>query len=162
MLLYSLSFNGFLASICYLFQWFISFIGSWGTDLIRYKKIMSTIHIRKGNTVIGLWAGCNADLALALFARASGLNNMSVCGLACPLKFKVLGWSLAILPGLCLGIRSHQKKFQNFRSTNEAWPAFLNFRPFIKGNRPYFGLNYRVGHILASDHLYKFSFHGMC
>ena len=26
------------------------------------------------------------------------------------------------------------KKNQNFRSTNEVWPAILDFRPFIKGN----------------------------
>ena len=73
------------SSVVHLLNWFLS------TDLIRYKKIMSTIHIRKVNTVIGLWvpgayavlaiyAGCNADLALTLFARAAGLNNMSVCG----------------------------------------------------------------------------------
>ena len=81
------------------------------------------------------------------------------CELACPLKFKVLSWSLAICPGLCLGIRSHQKKFQNFRSKNEAWPAFLNFRPFIKGNPLNFGQNCKIGHILASDASYEFSFH---
>ena len=31
------------------------------------------------------------------------------------------------------------KKNQNFRGTNEVWPAFLDFRPFTKGNGPYFG-----------------------
>ena len=77
--------------MCYLLQWFICIIGSWGTDLIRSKKIMSTIHIRKVNTVIGLWvtgacavlatyAGCNAELAVSLFALAAGLNTMTVCG----------------------------------------------------------------------------------
>jgi len=88
---YSLSFNGVLASMCYLLQWAVCVVGSWGTDLIRSKGIMSTLKIRKVNTVIGLWvtgacavlatyAGCNAELAVALFALAAGLNTMTVCG----------------------------------------------------------------------------------
>merc|ERR1719431_391802 len=52
---------------------------------------MSTLRIRKVNTVIGLWvtgacavlatyAGCHAELAVTLFALAAGLNTMTVCG----------------------------------------------------------------------------------
>ena len=33
---------------------------------------------------------------------------------ACPLKFKVLSWSSAICPELCLSIRGHQKKIGIF------------------------------------------------
>jgi len=88
---YSLSFNGILASLCYLLQWAVCIVGSWGTDLIRSHGIMSTIRIRKVNTVIGLWvtgacavlatyAGCYAELAVTLFALAAGLNTMTVSG----------------------------------------------------------------------------------
>ena len=88
---YSLSFNGILASMCFLLQWFICVLGSWATDQIRTKGLMTTLRIRKLNTVIGLWvtgacavlatyAGCNAELAVALFALAAGLNTMTVCG----------------------------------------------------------------------------------
>ena len=91
MLRYSLSFNGILASLCYLLQWAVCIVGSWGTDLIRSHGIMSTIRIRKVNTVIGLWvtgacavlatyAGCHAELAVTLFALAAGLNTMTVSG----------------------------------------------------------------------------------
>jgi len=88
---YSLSFNGLLASLCYLLQWAVCVGASWATDQIRSKGIMSTLHIRKLNTFIGLWvtgacavlatyAGCHAELAVALFALAAGLNTLTVCG----------------------------------------------------------------------------------
>ena len=88
---YSLSFNGLLASLCYFIQWMVCLLGSWLTDMIRSKKIMSTIHIRKINTILGLWltgacsvlavySGCRAELAVTLFALAAGLNLLTVPG----------------------------------------------------------------------------------
>ena len=38
-------------------------------------------------------------------------------------------------------------------------PAFYIFWPFIKGNRPYFDQHWEIGHILARDAFYEFSFH---
>ena len=54
-------------------------------------EVMRTINIRKINTMLGLWvtglasvlavyAGCQAELAVALFAVAAGLNTMTVSG----------------------------------------------------------------------------------
>ena len=91
MLRYSLSFNGILASLCYLLQWAVCVGASWATDQVRARGIMSTIHIRKLNTFIGLWvtggcvvlaayAGCHAELAVLLFALAAGLNLLTVPG----------------------------------------------------------------------------------
>jgi len=88
---YSLSFNGILASLCYLLQWAVCVGASWATDQVRARGIMSTIHIRKLNTFIGLWvtggcvvlaayAGCHAELAVLLFALAAGLNLLTVPG----------------------------------------------------------------------------------
>jgi len=88
---YSLSFNGLLASMCYLLQWVVCIGASWGTDQIRSRGIMSTLNIRKLNTFIGLWVsgacvvlaayvGCQAELAVTLFALAAGLNLLTVPG----------------------------------------------------------------------------------
>ena len=88
---YSLSFNGLLASLCYLIQWMVCLLGSWITDKIRSKEIISTILIRKINTILGLWvtgacavlavySGCQAELAVTLFALAAGLNLLTVPG----------------------------------------------------------------------------------
>ena len=88
---YSLSFNGLLASLCYLIQWLVCLLGSWATDRVRSMEVMRTINIRKINTMLGLWvtglasvlavyAGCQAELAVSLFAVAAGLNTMTVPG----------------------------------------------------------------------------------
>ena len=88
---YSLSFNGLLASLCYLLQWLVCLLGSWATDVIRAREVVRTLTIRKINTVLGLWvtglcvvqavyAGCQAELAVILFALAAGLNTMTVPG----------------------------------------------------------------------------------
>ena len=88
---YSLSFNGVLSSICYIFQTLVCLIGSWLTDLIISKQLLKTLTIRKINTILGLWlpgacallavvAGCQAELAVVLFALAAGLNTLSVSG----------------------------------------------------------------------------------
>ena len=88
---YSLSFNGLLASLCYLIQWLVCLLGSWATDSLRSRQVLRTITIRKLNTMLGLWltglasvlavyAGCQAELAVALFAVAAGLNTMTVSG----------------------------------------------------------------------------------
>ena len=88
---YRLSFNGVLSSICYFFQTLVCLIGSWITDLIITKQFLKTLTIRKMNTIMGLWlpgacallavvAGCQAELAVVLFALAAGLNTLSVCG----------------------------------------------------------------------------------
>jgi len=88
---YSLSFNGLLASLCYLLQWVVCVGASWLTDRIRARGILSTIVIRKINTFIGLWVtgacvvlaayvGCQAELAVFLFALAAGLNLLTVPG----------------------------------------------------------------------------------
>ena len=88
---YSLSFNGVLSSICYIFQTLVCLIGSWLTDLIISKQVLKTLTIRKINTILGLWlpgacallavvAGCQAELAVVLFALAAGLNTLSVSG----------------------------------------------------------------------------------
>ena len=88
---YSLSFNGLLASLCYLLQWLVCLLGSWATDAIRARAVVRTITIRKINTVLGLWltglcvvlavyAGCQAELAVTLFVLAAGLNLLTVPG----------------------------------------------------------------------------------
>ena len=88
---YSLSFNGLLASLCYLIQWLVCLLGSWATDSLRSRGLVRTITVRKVNTMLGLWltglaavlavyAGCQAELAVSLFAVAAGLNTMTVSG----------------------------------------------------------------------------------
>ena len=88
---YSLSFNGLLASLCYLIQWLVCLLGSWATDVMRRRGLVRTLTIRKVNTVLGLWltglcvvlavyAGCHAELAVTLFALAAGLNLLTVPG----------------------------------------------------------------------------------
>ena len=88
---YSLSFTGLLSSMCYLVQWMVCVGASWMTDIVRSKGWISTIHIRKLNTVIGLWvtggcaamagyAGCNGELTVILFILSAGLNTFTVPG----------------------------------------------------------------------------------
>ena len=88
---YSLSFNGVLSSICYLFQTIVCLLGSRLTDLIISRKLIQTLTIRKINTFLGLWvtggcavlavsAGCQAYIAVTLFALAAGLNTLTVPG----------------------------------------------------------------------------------
>ena len=88
---YSLSFNGLLASLCYLLQWTVCLAGSWLTDWLRSRHLAATLTIRKVNTLLGLWvsaaaavlavyAGCQAELAVSLFAVAAGLNLLTVPG----------------------------------------------------------------------------------
>ena len=88
---YSLSFTGLLSSMCYLVQWMVCVVASWVTDIVRTKGWISTIHIRKLNTVIGLWvtggcaamagyAGCNGELTVILFILSAGLNTFTVPG----------------------------------------------------------------------------------
>ena len=63
---YSLSFNGLLSSLCFLFQWLVGtcipylmqystvqvcLVGCWATDLARARNILPTLTIRKINTV---------------------------------------------------------------------------------------------------------------
>ena len=66
---YSLSFNGLLSSLCFLFQWLVGtcipylmqcsqhstvqvcLVGCWATDLVRARNILPTLTIRKINTV---------------------------------------------------------------------------------------------------------------
>ena len=69
----------------------VCLLGSWLTDLIRSKQLLATLTIRKINTILGLWvtgacgvlavySGCNAELAVTLFALAAGLNLLTVPG----------------------------------------------------------------------------------
>ena len=86
-----MSFNGLLASLCYLLQWLVCLAGSWLTDTLRSRQLVSTLTIRKINTFLGLWvtglcsvlavySGCQAELAVTLFALAAGLNLLTVPG----------------------------------------------------------------------------------
>ena len=61
------------------------------TDIIISMNVMKTLTIRKLNTFIGLWvsgicavlavaSGCQAVLAVCLFALAAGLNVLTVPG----------------------------------------------------------------------------------
>ena len=86
-----MSFNGLLASLCYLLQWLVCLSGSWLTDTLRSRQLVSTLTIRKINTFLGLWvtglcsvlavySGCQAELAVTLFALAAGLNLLTVPG----------------------------------------------------------------------------------
>ena len=88
---FSLSFNGILSSICYVVQWLVCVLASWATDQIRARGLLSTLRIRKLNTLLGLWvtgatavlavySGCHAELAVALFAITTGLNTLTVPG----------------------------------------------------------------------------------
>ena len=86
---FSLSFQGLLASLCYLAQWLVCLLASWLTDQARARGLLSTLAVRKLNTLLGLWvtaaaavlavyAGCSAELAVTLFAIAAGLNTLTV------------------------------------------------------------------------------------
>ena len=88
---FSLSFNGILSSLCYLAQWLVCVLASWATDKVRARGLLSTLSIRKLNTLLGLWvtgaaavlavySGCQAELAVALFAISAGLNTLTVPG----------------------------------------------------------------------------------
>jgi ACS family sodium-dependent inorganic phosphate cotransporter-like MFS transporter 5 len=88
---FSLSFNGLLASLCYLAQWLVCLSASWLTDQVRARGLLSTLTVRKLNTLLGLWvtaaaailavyAGCRAELAVTLFAVSAGLNTLTVPG----------------------------------------------------------------------------------
>ena len=85
---FSLSFNGLLSSLCYLAQWLVCVAASWLTDQVRARGLLSTLAARKLNTLLGLWvtgaaavlavyAGCQAELAVALFAISAGLNTLT-------------------------------------------------------------------------------------
>ena len=85
---FSLSFNGLLSSLCYLAQWLVCLSASWLTDQLRARGLLSTLTVRKLNTLLGLWvtgaaavlavyAGCQAELAVALFAISAGLNTLT-------------------------------------------------------------------------------------
>ena len=50
---FSLSFNGLMASFCYFIQFLVCIFGSWITDYLRSKNIVSTLTIRKINTILG-------------------------------------------------------------------------------------------------------------
>jgi len=88
---FSLSFQGILSSLCYLGQWLVCVAASWLTDQARSRRLLSTLTVRKVNTLLGLWltgaaavlavyAGCQAELAVFLFAVAAGLNTLTVPG----------------------------------------------------------------------------------
>ena len=51
---FSLSFNGLMSSLCYFIQFLVCILGSWMTDYIRSKSILSTLTIRKINTILGI------------------------------------------------------------------------------------------------------------
>lgn len=88
---FDLKLTGILSSMCYVLQWLVCVVASWGTDWIRSKNVISTLRIRKINTIIGLWvtgicvvlagyAGCNGVLAVILFLISAGLNTFTVPG----------------------------------------------------------------------------------
>ena len=57
--------------------------------------------------------------------------------LACSKFSKSLIFILQIFPRLCIYVRSHQKKFQDFRCIILAGPSILSFRQNYKGNWPF-------------------------
>jgi len=88
---FDLGLTGLLSSLCFVLQWIVCILASWATDAIRAKNIISTLWIRRINTIIGLWvtglcivlagyAGCEAPLAILLLLLSAGLNTFTVPG----------------------------------------------------------------------------------
>jgi len=91
---FSLSVNGLLASFCFLIQSIVCVSAAIVTDWIRARGFMSTIRVRKLNTFLGMWvsaaaavlavyAACEAELAVFLFAIAAGCFAVSAAGCKC-------------------------------------------------------------------------------
>ena len=95
---FSLSFNGLLASLCYLLQWLVCLSGSWLTDALRFssdddddddddlrsRQVLSTLTIRKINTVLGLWVTAICSVLAVYSGCQAGkyfAKNGSVCRL---------------------------------------------------------------------------------
>jgi len=86
-----LSSNGFLSAVPYIFQTLVTFFSGWLTDVIRGKKLLSTVTIRKINTTLGHvvpavtvviagYVGCNSTVAVIMFTISIGFLGLTVPG----------------------------------------------------------------------------------
>nr|XP_039254795.1 sialin-like [Styela clava] len=88
---FNLSASGGLSALPYILQFIFTIGGGYVTDVIRSRRLMSTVAVRKLNTTLGLavpalfvvlagYIGCDVAAAVAFFSISVAFNALTVSG----------------------------------------------------------------------------------